>query len=35
MTVTIDRPFTFWLRDTATDAVLFMGRVNDPSTTRG
>lgn len=32
---TIDRPFTFWLRDVATGAVVFMGRVNDPSATRG
>ena len=31
--VTLDRPFTFWLRHTATGAVLFMGRVNDPTAT--
>ena len=31
---TIDRPFTFWLRDQATDTVIFAGRVNDPSTSR-
>jgi serpin B len=29
--VTLDRPFTFWLRHVATGAVLFMGRVNDPT----
>lgn len=32
---TVDRPFTFWLRDRATGTVVFMGRVNDPSATRG
>lgn len=32
--LTVDRPFTFWLRDTATDTIVFMGRVNDPSATR-
>lgn len=32
--VTFDRPFTFWLRDRETNAVVFMGRVNDPSQTR-
>ena len=26
----IDRPFVFVLRDTATEAVLFIGRVSDP-----
>jgi serpin B len=31
--VTLDRPFTFWLRHVATGAVLFMGRVNDPTAT--
>lgn len=30
----IDRPFVFALRDTATGAVVFMGRVGDPSLTR-
>ena len=33
--LTIDRPFTFWLRDRATGTIVFMGRVNDPSATRG
>lgn len=32
--LTIDRPFTFWLRETATNTIVFMGRVNDPSATR-
>ena len=32
---TIDRPFTFWLRDRATGTIIFAGRVNDPSATRG
>ncbi|MDO8361449.1 MAG: serpin family protein [Actinomycetota bacterium] len=32
--LTIDRPFTFWLRDRATDTIVFMGRVTDPSSTR-
>ena len=31
---TVDRPFTFWLRDLATGTVIFAGRVNDPSATR-
>ena len=30
----VDRPFVFALRDTATGAVLFMGRVGDPSLAR-
>jgi serpin B len=30
-TVTIDRPFIFLIRDIATGAVLFTGRVTDPS----
>lgn len=30
LTITIDRPFTFWLRDRVTGAVIFTGRVNDP-----
>ena len=34
VTVTIDRPFTFWLRERSTDAIVFMGRVTDPSQTR-
>ncbi|MFM2076824.1 MAG: hypothetical protein RJA49_714 [Actinomycetota bacterium] len=29
--VTFDRPFTFWICEKATGAVLFMGRVNDPT----
>ena len=33
--VNVDRPFTYWLRDTATNTIVFMGRVNDPSATRG
>ncbi|MEQ1701440.1 MAG: serpin family protein [Ilumatobacteraceae bacterium] len=32
---TVDRPFTFWLRDRATGTIIFSGRVNDPSATRG
>ena len=32
--LTVDRPFTYWLRDTTSNAVVFMGRVNDPSATR-
>ncbi len=35
VTLTIDRPFTFWLRARSTGAVVFMGRINDPSATRG
>lgn len=34
-TLVFDRPFTFWLRARTTGTVIFMGRVNDPSTTRG
>jgi serpin B len=33
--LTVDRPFTYWLRDTTTNTIVFMGRVNDPSATRG
>jgi serpin B len=33
--LTIDRPFTFWLRERTTGVIVFMGRVNDPSSTRG
>ncbi len=29
--LTIDRPFTFWLRDVDGSTVLFAGRVNDPT----
>jgi serpin B len=32
--LTVDRPFTYWLRDTVTNTIVFMGRVNDPSATR-
>ena len=32
---TVDRPFTFWLRDRATGTIIFAGRINDPSQTRG
>ncbi len=35
ITLTIDRPFTFWLIARSTGVVVFMGRVNDPSATRG
>jgi serpin B len=31
VTLTVDRPFLFALRDTDTGAVLFLGRVADPS----
>jgi serpin B len=34
ITVKFDRPFLFFLRDVETGAVLFMGRVVDPSLTR-
>lgn len=34
ITLTIDRPFTFWLIARSSGAVVFMGRVNDPSATR-
>jgi len=30
VTVTIDRPFLFWIRDVPTGAMLFAGRVSDP-----
>lgn len=30
-TLTIDRPFIYLIRDIATDTILFMGRVTDPS----
>ena len=29
--VRFDRPFTYWLREESTNAILFMGRVNDPT----
>lgn len=28
--IVVDRPFTFWLRDTVTGVVIFTGRVNNP-----
>jgi serine protease inhibitor len=31
VTVHVDRPFIFALRDTRTGAILFLGRVVDPS----
>ena len=31
VTLTVDRPFVFALRDTQTGAVLFLGRITDPS----
>ena len=33
--LTVDRPFTYWLRDTVNNTIVFMGRVNDPSAKRG
>jgi serpin B len=30
-TVTLDRPFFFFIRDLATNTVLFVGRENDPT----
>ena len=33
--LTIDRPFAFWLRERSTGVIVFMGRVTDPSQTRG
>lgn len=35
ISLTLDRPFTFWLRARTTGAVVFMGRINNPSATRG
>ncbi|HQV56852.1 MAG TPA: serpin family protein [Ilumatobacteraceae bacterium] len=32
--LTFNRPFQFWIRDTTTGAVIFAGRVTDPSATR-
>ena len=31
--LTVDRPFLFALRDLETGAVVFLGRISDPSTT--
>ena len=35
ITLRLDRPFLFFVRDVETGAVLFMGRVTDPSAARG
>jgi serpin B len=35
VTLTVDRPFVFALRDLDTGAVLFLGRIVDPSATKG
>jgi serpin B len=35
VTLRLDRPFLFFVRDVETGAVLFMGRVVDPSDVRG
>jgi len=35
ITLVINRPFTFWLIARSTGVVVFMGRINDPSATRG
>lgn len=29
-TITVDRPFIFWIHDDATGAILFLGQVTDP-----
>lgn len=34
VTLVVDRPFTFWLRERSTGVIVFMGRVNDPSASR-
>ncbi|MEI7548821.1 MAG: serpin family protein, partial [Actinomycetota bacterium] len=34
VTLTVDRSFTFWLREVTSGTIVFMGRVNDPSATR-
>jgi serpin B len=34
ITLSFDRPFLFAVRETATGAILFQGRVTDPSATR-
>ena len=35
VTLRLDRPFLFFVRDVETGAVLFMGRVTDPSAAKG
>lgn len=35
ITLRLDRPFLFFVRDVETGAVLFMGRVTDPSAAKG
>jgi serine protease inhibitor len=35
VTLQVDRPFLFVLRDLPTGAILFLGRVVDPSTAPG
>jgi serpin B len=35
LNLVVDRPFLFFVRDEPTGAILFMGRVTDPSKTSG